>query len=103
MCVKNKVFQPSNGFRHRAKTTQLIRANYSEDSMQSDFPILIEISDGGPDHRTTYASVQVSHICKFIQLDLVLLVAVRTAPMGKLGRVSQLNLEPSTAKRVFGM
>ena len=37
-------------------------------------------SDGGPDHRLTYVSVQLSLICLFIKLDLDYLCAGRTAP-----------------------
>ena len=37
-------------------------------------------SDGGPDHRLTYVSVQVSLIVFFKTLDLDFLCAARTAP-----------------------
>ena len=37
-------------------------------------------TDGGPDHRCTYARVQLSYICLFLALDLDYLVAVRTPP-----------------------
>ena len=37
-------------------------------------------TDGGPDHRLTYGSVQVSLLCLFIRFNLNLLIAVRTAP-----------------------
>lgn len=43
-------------------------------------PILIQYTDGGPDHRTTYKSVQLAQLCTFIALDLDLLVSARTAP-----------------------
>ena len=43
-------------------------------------PILFIYSDGGPDHRLTYISVQLSLICLFLQLDLDFLCAARTAP-----------------------
>ena len=42
--------------------------------------MLLPCTDGGPDHRVTYGSVQVSLICAFIQFDLDVLIAVRTAP-----------------------
>ncbi len=35
---------------------------------------------GGPDHRISYLSVQISLICLFFTLDLDMLVAARTAP-----------------------
>ncbi len=43
-------------------------------------PILLLYTDGGPDHRLTYVSVQVSLICIFLALDLDFLCAVRTPP-----------------------
>ena len=45
-----------------------------------DKPILFLFSDGGPDHRLTYISVQLSLICLFLKLDLDYLCAGRTAP-----------------------
>ena len=44
-------------------------------------------SDGGPDHRLTYVSVQLSLIALFLNLDLDLLVAARTAPSHSLYRL----------------
>ena len=43
-------------------------------------PILFIYSDGGPDHRLTYVSVQLSLICLFLKLNLDYLCACRTAP-----------------------
>lgn len=43
-------------------------------------PILLLYTDGGPDHRLTYLSVQLSMIALFLQLDLDVLIAGRTAP-----------------------
>lgn len=37
-------------------------------------------SDGGPNHRITYVSVQISLIALFLTLDLDFICAVRTAP-----------------------
>jgi len=42
--------------------------------------VLFMYSDGGPDHRLTYVSVQVSLIVVFKTLDLDFLCAARTAP-----------------------
>lgn len=48
---------------------------------RGDVPlILLLYTDGGPDHRLTYYSVKVALICLFIDLDLDLLIAARTAP-----------------------
>ena len=45
-----------------------------------DKPILFRFSDGGPDHKLTYLSVQLSLICLFLKLDLDYLCTGRTAP-----------------------
>ena len=45
-----------------------------------DRPVLIIFTDGGPDHRPTFESVKVSLLALFVQLDLDMLVALRTAP-----------------------
>ena len=37
-------------------------------------------TDGGPDHRLTYTSVKLAHIALFKDLDLDMLIALRTAP-----------------------
>ena len=42
-------------------------------------PILFLYSDGGPDHRVTYISVQIALIALFRILDLDYLCAARTA------------------------
>ena len=42
--------------------------------------ILFVYTDGGPDHRLTYVSSQLSLIALFLKLDLDVLVAGRTAP-----------------------
>ena len=46
----------------------------------SSKPVLFVYSDGGPDHRLTYVSVQLSLICLFLKLDLDCLCVGRTAP-----------------------
>ena len=42
--------------------------------------ILCVYSDGGPDHRLTYISVQLSLIALFLNVDLDFSIACRTAP-----------------------
>lgn len=42
--------------------------------------IFIIQSDGGPDHRTTSVFVQACHTLLFVQLDLDMIMACRTAP-----------------------
>lgn len=47
----------------------------------SEIPeMLLLYTDGGPDHRTTFGSVQISLICLFLQGDFDFLASVRTAP-----------------------
>ena len=53
--------------------------HYSQDNVTLD-KILLLYSDGGPDHRVTYGSVQVALICLFLSLDVDMLVAVCTCP-----------------------
>jgi hypothetical protein len=45
-----------------------------------DKPILIMVSDGGPDHRVTFGSVKMAFIALFRALHLDMLVAIRTCP-----------------------
>lgn len=42
--------------------------------------VLFVYTDRGPDHRTTFVSVQLSLIALFLNLNLDLLIAARTAP-----------------------
>ena len=42
--------------------------------------MLLIYTDGGPDHRLTYISVQLSLIALFQELNLDMLIALRTAP-----------------------
>ncbi len=74
VCVglKDSIFQPSSPFRHGAELYNLLQ--------MISKPILCLYSDGGPDHRVTYLSVQLSLICLFRALDLDYLIAARTAP-----------------------
>lgn len=44
-------------------------------------PILLIYTDGGPDHRLAYLSVQLSLICLFLHGKYDMLVAVQTPPM----------------------
>ena len=67
--------QPSSAFRHTTELTELIQINYP-----SVKPVMVLVSDGGPDHRVTFKSVQVANLCMFMALDLDMLVCVRTFP-----------------------
>ena len=43
-------------------------------------PVMVLYTDGGPDHRLTYLSVQLSLLSLFVSLDLDFICAVRTPP-----------------------
>lgn len=78
--IKDKLFQPSSAVRHTTEITSILRSVISMDGISLTTPILFLYSDGGPDHRSTYWSVQLAYILLFISLDLDLLVTARTAP-----------------------
>lgn len=71
--VKDKVSQPSSALRHSTELSNLLQG-------ESLKPILLMISDGGPDHRVTFPSVKLSLIALFCSLNLDMLVSVRTCP-----------------------
>ena len=73
--IKDLVLEPSSPLRHMAELRGIL------ESQTTVKPILMLYTDGGPDHRLTYLSVKLSLICLFLELDLDLLVVVRTPPM----------------------
>lgn len=91
--LKDKVTQPSSPLRHAAEQCRML---------SSDFPdshIVLLVSDGGPDHRLTYYSVQIALLCVFIQCNLDMLVAVHTCPYQSWQNIAErvmstLNLGP---------
>ena len=72
--LKDAVFEASSPVRHACELHRTLQ------SFSFSKPVLFLYSDGGPDHRLTYVSVQLSLICLFIKLDLDYLCAGRTAP-----------------------
>ena len=72
VALKDSVLQPSSPFRHATEIKELFQDHVK--------PVLITHSDGGPDHRLTYHSVQLPLIAVFVNLDLNMLIAARTAP-----------------------
>ena len=68
--LKDAVFEASSPSRHAAEMYKLIDHK----------PVLFLYCDGGPDHRLTYVSVQLSLIALFCKLDLDYLCVCRTAP-----------------------
>ena len=71
---KDAVFEPSSPVRHAAELYRVLTNG------GSSAPVLFVYTDGGPDRRLTYISVQISLICLFKKLDLDYLCACRTAP-----------------------
>ena len=72
--MKDSVLEASNPLRHAAELCQTLR----DSAMVS--PILFAYTDGRADHRTTFRSVQLAWILVFIELDVDMIVAARTAP-----------------------
>ena len=77
---KDKITQPSSALRHSTELTNTIRTHYDTPDNCSSKPILIIVSDGGPDHRVTFGSVKIANLCLFRALNLDMLVCVRTCP-----------------------
>uniref|UniRef100_U9UV96 Uncharacterized protein n=1 Tax=Rhizophagus irregularis (strain DAOM 181602 / DAOM 197198 / MUCL 43194) TaxID=747089 RepID=U9UV96_RHIID len=73
---KDTVFQPSSAIRH---TTEFYNAIFTH-HLNNIPPILCLYTDGGPDHRTIFGSVQISLICLFLHGNFDMLIAMRTAP-----------------------
>ena len=72
--IKEAVFEPSRALRHASEVHDILP---TEIGMKS---VLFLYTDGGPDHRTTYISTQLSVIALFLNLNLDYLCAARTAP-----------------------
>ena len=74
--VKDLALEPSSPLRHIAELEQIL---LREDLMTK--PIICLYTDGGPDHRLTYLSVQMSLVCLFLSGNFDILIAARTPPM----------------------
>jgi hypothetical protein len=72
--LKENAFQPSSPIRHMTELQQTLKR------LVPVKPILVIYTDGGPDHRLTYLSVQLSLMAIFLDLDLDFICAVRTPP-----------------------
>lgn len=77
---KDKVTQQSSALRHATELTSIVRTHYGTSGRSAAKPIMVVVSDGGPDHRVTFGSVKVANLCLFQALDLDMLVCVRTCP-----------------------
>ena len=71
---KDAVLQPSSALRHATEVNSILVPKIGNKS------ILLVYTDGGPDHRLTFFSVQLSLIALFLNLNLDLLVVGRTDP-----------------------
>lgn len=74
VAYKDAVHEPSSPIRHATELHSILLQQIGSKS------ILFVYTDGGPDHRLTFLSVQLSLIALFRNLNLDLLVAGRTAP-----------------------
>ena len=74
--LKDSIIEPSTPMRHGAEMRQALSRTWNLDKL-----IRIFYSDGGPDHRVTYPSVQLSLITMYALDDLDVLLAARTAPV----------------------
>ena len=72
--IKENCFEASSPIRHMAELYNVIQRE------EIKKPILCFYTDGGPDHRVTYASVQIALICLFLKTDSDMIIAVRTPP-----------------------
>ena len=72
--IKDAVFEPSSAIRHVKELSNCLNIKMADRHM------LFVYTDGGPDHRLTYVSVQLSLSALFLNMDLDVLVACRTAP-----------------------
>ena len=68
------MLEPSSALRHVTELHSILTPLIGNKS------ILFFYTDGGPDHRLTFFSVQLSLIALFLNLDLDLLVVGRTVP-----------------------
>ncbi len=72
--LKDAATEPSTPMRHVTELSKLLKERNSLN------PIVVLYTDGGPDHNTTFLSVQLGLICLFIHHNLDMIEAVRTAP-----------------------
>ena len=73
--MKDKATQPSSPMRHSAETQNILHVDGAYNK-----PVLLIVSDGGPDHRVNFGSVKMALIALFRALNLDMLVALRTCP-----------------------
>jgi len=74
---KDTTFEPSNAIRHSTEFLNALNIQYANQVIS---PILCLYTDGGPDHRYSYGSVQIALICLYLCENFDILIALRTAP-----------------------
>ena len=79
--VKENCFQPSSPLRHISELSKILEEG------ETNKEILCLYTDGGPDHRVTYLSVQMAMICLFLRHDKDMLIAVRSPPQNPPERI----------------
>jgi len=72
--LKESAFEPSSPMHHATELSCIL-----ENQVENNHALLV-YTDGGPDHRVTYLSVQVALISVFLKFDLDFVCAARTAP-----------------------
>ncbi|GBC10931.2 hypothetical protein GLOIN_2v1780244 [Rhizophagus irregularis DAOM 181602=DAOM 197198] len=78
IAYKDTIFQPSSAIRHAIEFYNNYSIQYQDNINKPK--ILLLYTNGGPDHRCTYGSVQISLIALFLKGNFDFLAAVRTAP-----------------------
>lgn len=76
--LKDAALEPSSPKRHMAELKRVLSQHYR--SAASIPPMLLAITDGGPDHNTKFWSVIIGWILLFLELDLDYVWALRAAP-----------------------
>lgn len=76
VCLKDAIFQPSSAIRHGVELMEVL----SGTSYPANRPVMMMYTDGGPDHRTTFISVQLAYVAIFLNLDLDAFIVLRTPP-----------------------
>jgi hypothetical protein len=102
VALKDAALEPSSCFRHMAELVAVCRARGVPVP-----PILLALTDGGPDHNTSFYTVIVGWVVLFFELDLDFLWATRPAgnPTGagavvaRPGREVLLVAQPGAATR----
>ena len=72
--IKENCFEPSSPIRHMTELTNIMATREQRKE------ILCLYTDGGPDHRLTYLSVQIALIALFLHEARDMVIAVRTPP-----------------------